>query len=208
MATELEILRHAKGYLDKLANGINPLTDEALNDTDVVNQVRISRCLFFVSDVLRQVIEKGGMQAINGAKITPTLPFHLTQEQRLRFPCSRDPVYISRIAALLNELAENEQMKPLSYDSISAFLTREGCLEQTVLENGQTKRGPTEKGLALGIRTEQRVNQKGVTYRATLYGEAAQRFIVAHLDEIEQLNRLSGRQRKLEGAQSPQEASG
>ncbi len=27
MATELEIMIHAKGYLDKLANGINPLTN-------------------------------------------------------------------------------------------------------------------------------------------------------------------------------------
>ena len=60
MATELEILIHAKGYLDKLANGINPLTDEPLPETDVVNQVRISRCLFYVSGVLRQVIEQGG----------------------------------------------------------------------------------------------------------------------------------------------------
>ena len=62
MATELEIMIHAKTYLDKLANGINPLTDEVLPETDVVNQVRISRCLFFVSDVLRQVIDKGGLR--------------------------------------------------------------------------------------------------------------------------------------------------
>lgn len=34
MATELESLIHAKGYLDKLANGINPLTDEFLPETD------------------------------------------------------------------------------------------------------------------------------------------------------------------------------
>ena len=43
MATELEIMIHAKGYLDKLANGINPLTNEMLPETDIVNQVRISR---------------------------------------------------------------------------------------------------------------------------------------------------------------------
>ena len=37
MATELEIMIHAKTYLDKLANGVNPLTDETLPDTDIVN---------------------------------------------------------------------------------------------------------------------------------------------------------------------------
>ena len=62
MATDLEIMIHAKSYLDKLANGINPLTDQMLPESDIVNQVRISRCLFYVSDVLRQVIEKGGLK--------------------------------------------------------------------------------------------------------------------------------------------------
>ena len=38
MATELEIMAHAKTYLDKLAEGINPLSDEPLPETDVVRQ--------------------------------------------------------------------------------------------------------------------------------------------------------------------------
>ena len=58
--TELEKIKRAKMYLDKLANGINPLDDTVVPDEDIVNQVRLSRCFFFVSDVLRQVIENGG----------------------------------------------------------------------------------------------------------------------------------------------------
>ena len=58
--TELETMQRAKMYLDKLANGINPLTDQPTPDSDCINQVRISRCLFYVSDVLRKVIENGG----------------------------------------------------------------------------------------------------------------------------------------------------
>ena len=53
--TELEIMQRAKMYLDKLANGINPVTDQPASDSDCINQVRISRCLFYVSDVLRRV---------------------------------------------------------------------------------------------------------------------------------------------------------
>ena len=56
--TEIEILRHAKSYIDKLAKGINPITDQAVNENDVVNNVRVSRCLFYVSDVLDKVIQK------------------------------------------------------------------------------------------------------------------------------------------------------
>lgn len=45
--TELEIMQHAKGYLDKLAKGIDPLTDQEVPEDDVINNVRISRCLFY-----------------------------------------------------------------------------------------------------------------------------------------------------------------
>ena len=58
--TELEKIKRAKIYMDKLANGINPIDETMVPDEDVVNNVRISRCFFFVSDVLQQVIENGG----------------------------------------------------------------------------------------------------------------------------------------------------
>ena len=51
--TELEKIERAKTYMEKLANGINPLDDTAAPDGDMINQVRLSRCFFFVSDVLR-----------------------------------------------------------------------------------------------------------------------------------------------------------
>ena len=55
--TNLEIMQHAKEYLDKLARGIDPLTGCEVPEGEIINNVRISRCLFYVSDVLRQVIE-------------------------------------------------------------------------------------------------------------------------------------------------------
>lgn len=54
--TEREILKHAKNYIDSLANGINPLTGEPVNEGDIVNNVRISRCLFYVSGILGKVL--------------------------------------------------------------------------------------------------------------------------------------------------------
>ena len=68
--TELEKIERAKMYMDKLANGINPIDDTVVPDDDLINNVRLSRCFFFVSDVLRQVIENGGThgRAERGAK--------------------------------------------------------------------------------------------------------------------------------------------
>ena len=60
--TDLEKIEYAKSFIDKLANGINPLDDSPIPDNDIANNVRLSRCFFYVSDILRQVIENGGVQ--------------------------------------------------------------------------------------------------------------------------------------------------
>ena len=69
--TELEKIERAKMYMDKLANGINPIDDSVVPDEDIVNNVRLSRCFFFVSDVLRQIIEHSGIESEKKAKKLP-----------------------------------------------------------------------------------------------------------------------------------------
>lgn len=43
-----------------MANGINPLTDEKIPDNELINNVRISRCLFYVNDILGEILENSG----------------------------------------------------------------------------------------------------------------------------------------------------
>ncbi len=57
---ELDVMKRAQSYIESLANGKDPLTGNELPDADIVNNVRISRCLFYVSDVLKKVIDNGG----------------------------------------------------------------------------------------------------------------------------------------------------
>ena len=64
MKMDLKVVAHAKEYIDDLARGINPLTKEEVTENDVVNQVRISRCLYYVSDVLEAVLHNGGVRVI------------------------------------------------------------------------------------------------------------------------------------------------
>lgn len=53
------LMERAKKYTEKLANGVNPLDGTDIPEDDIVNNERISRCLFYVSDILRQLIEDG-----------------------------------------------------------------------------------------------------------------------------------------------------
>lgn len=55
--TELEKIEYTKSFIDDLANGINPLDGTPVPDGELLNNVRISRCMFYVSDILRQVVE-------------------------------------------------------------------------------------------------------------------------------------------------------
>ena len=66
--TELEKIEYAKSFIDKLANGINPLDDSPIPANDIANNVRLSRCFFYVSEILRQVVENGGINPIKVAK--------------------------------------------------------------------------------------------------------------------------------------------
>ena len=43
--TELEKIEYAKSFIDKLANGINPLDDSPIPDNDIANNVRLCRLL-------------------------------------------------------------------------------------------------------------------------------------------------------------------
>ena len=52
---DLSKLKTAKDWMGKLANGINPLTSEPVKEGDIVNNVHISRCLFFVREMLEKI---------------------------------------------------------------------------------------------------------------------------------------------------------
>ena len=51
-------LRVAIDWVSKLANGMNPIDGSTLPDNDIVNNVHISRCLFFVSNLLEDIEKK------------------------------------------------------------------------------------------------------------------------------------------------------
>ena len=186
--TELEKMQRAKMYLDKMANGINPITDEQTPDEDSLNNVRVSRCLFYVSDILRQVIENGG---IIGKQSKPSKhSFSVTHDDLKRFTISSMPIPVSEITKRINELVANQTMTELKHTSITTFLIESGFLTQTDLGDGHYTKLPTEQGKSIGITVEERQGQNG-TYRVTVYNTEAQQFILDNIDAIIEVNNRS-----------------
>lgn len=178
--TDLEVMQRAKMYIDKLANGINPLDDTAIPEDDVINNVRMSRCLFYVSDVLRQVIENGGRVT---AKKVPKENFHISFDDIQKFRFSDTPIPISEIARRINELAENENMKQLTHKNITDWLISIEILQIETQADGKNAKRPTIRGNELGITTEVRTGLNR-NYTVVLYNRAAQQFIIDNIDSV------------------------
>ena len=184
--TESETLQRAKMYLDKMANGIDPISDLPVPDSDCINQIKVSRCLFYVSDILRKLIESGGV--IEKTAKNKKIRFDITQDELRNYSFDSGPVSVSEIARKINSLVDCESMAKLKYSSITTFLIRCGFLAELPLDNGKTVKHPTERGNSIGITLEERVGRNG-TYHVTVYNAEAQKFILDNIEAIIEINR-------------------
>ena len=177
--TELETMRRAKMYLDKLAQGIDPITNQEVPDDSVLNNVRLARCFFYVSDVLGEVIDNGGL--IGGK---PKLQaFTISPDQLAQVQISPEPVRVTQLVDMIVAAVNNPQMKKLSTTTITNWLLEKGFLEKQMGPDGKSRRIPTQNGMMLGLSTETRQGQYG-EYQAVFYSAAAQQFVLDHLPDI------------------------
>lgn len=183
MMTELEVIAHAKVYMEKLALGINPLDDTPIPDGEAIHHVRLSRCFTFVSKVLGQVIENGGVTPRKSGR-PEKLPFSLTAEERSAFPFSRTPIPVSEIASRLNALSSRENMRGMTGARIAAWLADAGLLELVPQPDGKEAKRPTPQGTALGILSVQRTSLQGEPYQVLVYTPQAQHFVVDNLEAV------------------------
>ena len=173
--TELEKMKRAEMYIRKMAEGVNPLTDEGVSENDLVNNIRITRCLYYVSDILRQVIDKGGVIG----KKSGRSQFYLTGEQREGLVPFERHVFVREIAEKLNEAAAENDCKKLVPQWITEYFVSMGLLE---VVGG--KKTATEAGEEFGIKTEIKYSPRIGEYRVNSYSPDAQRFIFDNIDAI------------------------
>lgn len=197
--TELEKMQRAKMYLDKLANGIDPLAERNIPEADLVNNVRISRCLFYVSDILRQVIENDGVIGkASKSKKQPKQLFSITAQELCRFSFSEKPIPVSEITRRINDLIDSDVMVKLKHTSITAVLLQGGFLTLMETSNGRTVKTPTAQGESVGISVEEREGPNG-RYLTVVYNINAQHFILDNIDGIIAQNSLSTGQKTEKG---------
>lgn len=176
MVTELDKLVKAQQYIAKLAEGIDPITDAKLPQDTVLNQVRLSRCFFYVAGVLSRAIEEYGKAAADA------LPaFHITDEELRRVVVSNEPVNITSLIKSMSEAAPGRRR--LAAAAVTGWMVQQGYLKSITDASGKNRKEVTTKGAGLGLYTEVREGPAG-KYLAVLYKPEAQRFVLGHIKDI------------------------
>jgi hypothetical protein len=177
MITEVDKLKRAKEYLQKLAEGIDPITDTALPDDTALNNERLSRCFAYVAEVLQKVIDNDGRTS-GWQK-----PFFITADDVKRVTLTDQPVSISIFVKAVNDAVGDTGRKKLTHTTLTKWLVEKGFLRVVQDGDNKTHKELTEKSAGIGLSSEVRNGQSGA-YTAILYSMQAQQFLLDHLLSI------------------------
>jgi hypothetical protein len=183
--TELEKIEYTKAFIDKLANGINPLDDTPIPEGDIANNVRLSRCFFYVSSILEREIARE-LKKLPKEPKPARIAFAVTPEQLEKYEYEAFPISASVLARKIVGLADGakeKNMERFSYRKINRFLENIGMIEWREWENGKLKRFTTREGEDIGLEVRIWENY-GRCAPIIGFTEAAQRFILDNLDAV------------------------
>ncbi|MCD7872316.1 MAG: hypothetical protein LUG21_03250 [Clostridiales bacterium] len=175
---DINLVLHAKDYIENLAKGINPLTKEEVSENDIINNVKISRCLFYVSEILGEVISNS---SINKQPKQKKINFNIDYIDVNSIEVSDLPVTVSVIAQRINKV-KPENMKNLKVTAITNWLVSINMLKVITINNRNVKRVASD-GADLGLIEEERIGKSG-KYMAVIYNRAVQQFIIDNLNSI------------------------
>ena len=216
MPAEIKIIERAEMYLRKLSCGVNPLTEESLPETDACRQERISKCLVYVADYLKQKVmsdmeRQEKLNAPKPQKVLKPRPVRevatqelvLTPEMLSKFEISEEPVSVSGFVRRLNTLIPQDSgMMPLVYADVAEVLSKEGILLKEEGEKGKDLNLPTPHGEELGF-AKVEADIRGHHSIYTKCSAAAQKFILDNIDKcVAQANeRLARRKARAESGE-------
>ena len=186
MPVESRILERAEQYMRKLSLGVNPLNEEALPDSDICRQERISKCLAYVADYLQQrlapkapqqAVKKNSKREPRPARKFATAELNLSPEMLSKYEMTEEPVSLSGFV-----LPEGSGMIPLIYSDVAEILTREGVLLKEPGEKGKDMNLPSPHGEEMGfMRAEADIHGHHSVF--TKCNAAAQKFILEKIQD-------------------------
>ena len=178
---DMRRLEVAIKYIERIADGRNPVNNRPVEDDAVLNDPNVIRCMFFVREVLNAVKENDGMISGRASK-TAKSPFPFDCLSKFAYV---DDTSISHFLNRLKDLSPDPNVKGIHTKIVTDWLKSKGYLIDIPDEyTGKFRTEATESGIAFGLYMQERMSAYGQVYRMVMYSQKAQEFLVAHLEEI------------------------
>ena len=161
-------------YVERIADGCNPVNNVPLENDDILNNPNIIRCMYFIKDILEEVRRNGGMI---GGKVgkEPALSFPI--EILDSFTYAEDKS-ITHVLKQIYEPIGDMNVKKVSVTKVTSALREDGyLLDEPNPETGKTRKVPSAKGKELGIYMVER-EYNGRVYQSVTYNKNAQEYVV------------------------------
>lgn len=186
MEIDMKKLETAIIYLQRIADGNNPINNMPAEEDAVLNNPNVIRCMYFVKEVLEQVKANNGVIAgpharreRRSGRAEDMFPFEILSKFQYREDKS-----INNLLNQIYEPMEDKTIRKLSGKRINEWLMAYGYVQEVYNEElkGNIK-VPTEKGVAIGLRSE-RVEYPNNIYYSIIYNRNAQEFLVRNIEKF------------------------
>ncbi len=177
---DLGKLEKALIYVNRIADGKNPVNNMPADDDAVLNDPNVIRCMFFVKEALTAIKNNGGVVG-RPVKIKKK-DFPLETLSEFHF---EEKKTITKFVEQLNDKINQDEYEKLSYKTITDWLKKNDYLQEVDDEKlGKKVTLTTEKGRSVEITHALQTNLNGSSYYRVEYDKTAQEFIVGKLPAI------------------------
>jgi len=180
MNEELEKIQKAKLVLQNIANGINPINGEKIEDESFLNDPRIIRCFYFVADVLDNVIRGAYSSKISGPR--PKV-FVITMEQKSKVRFPEGKIGVNEFSRCVNMCIDPNKSKRLTGAEINKRLKALGILSEETTETGKTRTVINDNSINYGFES-QRKSYNGVEYDMVVMNDKGKKYLLDNIEEI------------------------
>ncbi|KAB3529393.1 hypothetical protein [Alkaliphilus serpentinus] len=176
MNRDFERIDKAKLILEKIAKGVNPVTGEQIENDSFLNDPRVIRCFYFVTEILDNV-RKG---AYNSGKNTK---FIITPEQKgmVEFPANN--IGVNEFSKHVNACLDLSISKKLSGTELNKRLKKLGILSEEKTEESKTRTITNEKSKEYGFESEKR-SFNGVEYEMVVINDKGKNYLLENIEAI------------------------
>ena len=177
--SEIDKLKRAKLYMDKLSNGVDPNSGMRVHEDDIVRDSRVIACFQYISRVLEWEIESFENRPAAPEKQRRRRVF-INDDQFSQLQLNYGECKVSDIANEINRVIADNGTKKMQAAWINDWLESIGIMTK----NADGNRVVTSAGEEIGITSHLKTSLRGTEYYLNLYSVQAQSFIFDNLRAI------------------------